>query len=269
MTSIPALQQLTDLTGKTAVITGGAMGIGHGIACRLGEAGARVVLADLDAEAAAASAKQLQEAGVTAWSIGTDVSDEVSAQEMIRAASDLSGGVDILVNNAGIFPRIRFMSLTAADFDRVIAVNLRGVFLSSKAAAKEMISQGRGGRIINITSIDALHPSSVGLAPYDASEHGVWGLTKTMALDLAPHRIWVNAIAPGAITTPGVVTQSADPETNRVDRKRVLDALLANIPMGRMGVPDDIGRAALFLASEMSSYMTGSQIVVDGGVLLR
>jgi 2-dehydro-3-deoxy-D-gluconate 5-dehydrogenase len=127
--------------------------------------GASVVLADLDAEAAAASAKQLQEADVTAWAIGTDVSDEASAKKMIRAASDLYGGVDILVNNAGIFHNIPFMSLTAADFDRVIAVNLRGVFLSSRAAAEQMSDQGHGGRIVNVTSIDALHPSSVGLGP--------------------------------------------------------------------------------------------------------
>ena len=121
-----------------------------------------------------------------------------------------------------------------------------------------MIEQGRGGRIVNITSIDALHPSMVGLAHYDASKHGAWGFTKNVALELAPHDIQVNAIAPGGITTPG--TGEMDPET--------MKAFETMIPMRRMGDPDDIARAALFLASDLASYMTGSQIVVDGGRLL-
>jgi 2-deoxy-D-gluconate 3-dehydrogenase len=121
-----------------------------------------------------------------------------------------------------------------------------------------MIEQGRGGRIVNITSIDALHPSMVGLAHYDASKHGAWGFTKNVALELAPHGIWVNAIAPGGIATPG---------TGGVDDEQ-MDAFARLIPMGRIGDPDEIGRAALFLASELSSYMTGAQIVVDGGRLL-
>ena len=121
-----------------------------------------------------------------------------------------------------------------------------------------MIERGAGGRVINVTSIDALHPSSVGLAPYDASKHGAWGFTKNVALELAPHHIWVNAIAPGGILTPGV--GDTDQET--------IHALEQLIPMGNMGAPDDIGRAALFLASDLSSYTTGAQIVVDGGRLL-
>jgi 2-deoxy-D-gluconate 3-dehydrogenase len=114
-------------------------------------------------------------------------------------------------------------------------------------------------------SVDALHPSSVGLAHYDASTHGVWGLTKNLALELAPHRIWVNAIAPGGIVTPGVSHMSSAPG---VDQQEILQHFLARIPMGRMGEPDEIGMVALFLASDMSSYMTGTQVVVDGGVLL-
>ncbi|HEY4475512.1 MAG TPA: SDR family oxidoreductase, partial [Candidatus Paceibacterota bacterium] len=127
-----------------------------------------------------------------------------------------------------------------------------------------MIKQGRGGKIINITSIDALHPSSVGLAVYDASKHGLWGFTKNTALELAPHNIQVNAIAPGGIATPG--TGAGQPKTAVMDA--ILKKFLEKIPMKRMGEPDDIGKVALFLASDLSSYMTGSQIVVDGGVLL-
>jgi 2-deoxy-D-gluconate 3-dehydrogenase len=132
-----------------------------------------------------------------------------------------------------------------------------------------MIEQGGGGRIINITSIDALHPSMAGLAHYDASKHGAWGFTKTSALELARHRIWVNAIAPGGVTTPGVeAMQAAAPAPEGAEPRRPVEDFLARIPMGRMGEPDDVGRVALFLASDLASYLTGSQIVVDGGALL-
>ncbi|MCL4366496.1 SDR family oxidoreductase, partial [Patescibacteria group bacterium] len=171
------------------------------------------------------------------------------------------GGVDILVNNAGIYPTIPLVDMTAENFDKVIAVNLKGVFLCVKYVSEQMIKQGREGKIINVTSIDALHPSAVGLAHYDASKHGVWGFTKNVALELAPHKIWVNAIAPGAIETPGVTG-------GKPLAQEIMEKFTAKIPMKRMGEPDDIGKVALFLASDMSSYMTGSQIVVDGGVLL-
>ncbi len=132
-----------------------------------------------------------------------------------------------------------------------------------------MIKRGNGGKIINITSIDALHPSFIGLAHYDASKHGIWGFTKNVALELAPHNIWVNAIAPGGILTPGVEKlQRSMTLPAGVDMKTMLDSFMTKIPMSRLGDPDDIGKVALFLASDMSSYMTGTQIVVDGGVLL-
>ena len=127
-----------------------------------------------------------------------------------------------------------------------------------------MIKQGRGGNIINITSVDAVHPSMVGLATYDASKHGVWGFTKNVALELAPHKIWVNAIAPGSVSTPGTGAGTMSAQ----EMERVMKPFLNKIPMRRMGEPDDIGKVALFLASDLSSYMTGSQIIVDGGVLL-
>jgi len=159
--------------------------------------------------------------------------------------------------------------MTQEDFQKVIDINLKGVFLCTKAVAQKMIAGGKGGRIINITSIDALHPSSAGLAHYDASKHGVWGFTKNAALELASHKIWVNAIAPGGIATPGVEkVQKSMQLPKGVDMAKLLEAFLAKIPMKRMGEPDDIGKVALFLASDMSSYMTGSQIVVDGGALL-
>lgn len=264
-----SLQQEMSLRGQTAIVTGGAVGIGFGIAYRLAEAGAQVMVADLDETKAKEAAKQLTERGWPGAHCPTDVSNDEAVRRLVSRTVATFGGVDILVNNAGIYPNILMMKMAPADFDRVLDVNLRSVFLCTKHAAEQMIKQGRGGKIINITSIDALHPSSAGLAHYDASKHGVWGFTKNVALELAPHKIWVNAIAPGGIATPGVQKlQQGMKLPAGVDPQQMIKAFLAKIPMGRMGEPDDIGKVALFLASDLSSYMTGSQIVVDGGVLL-
>jgi 2-deoxy-D-gluconate 3-dehydrogenase len=260
------LGSLLDLSGKTAIVTGAA-GIGYGIAYRLAEAGAKVMLASHTQQSVDESLAKLTEKGWNVKGMRTDVSVEDDVKAMTEQTIKEFGSIDILVNNAGIFPSIPVMQMTLADFDKVLSVNLKGVFLCTKYASEQMIEQGNGGKVINITSIDALHPSMVGLAHYDASKHGVWGFTKNIALELSPHKIWVNAIAPGGIITPGVQKmQSATPEG--VDMTKVLEAFMNKIPMHRMGDVDDIGKVALFLASDMSSYMTGSQIVVDGGVLL-
>ncbi|MBI2022031.1 SDR family oxidoreductase [Candidatus Daviesbacteria bacterium] len=261
------LTDLFNLKGKTAIVTGGAAGIGRGISQRLSEAGANLMIADLDEEEARKTTEDLKSQGRKIDFLKVDISSEESVKLMVEETVLKFGSVDILVNNAGIYPSIPFAKMSLEDFKKVLAVNLEGVFLCTKYCSEQMIKQNRGGKIINITSIDALHPSSVGLAHYDASKHGVWGFTKNIALELAEHKIWVNAIAPGGILTPGVQKlQKAAPQG--VDMEKVLEAFLSKIPMHRMGEPDDIGKVALFLASDLSSYMTGSQIVVDGGVLL-
>lgn len=257
------LQELLSLSGQAAIVTGGAKGIGYGIAYRLAEAGAGVLVADLDIETAEKTAKELQAKGWTAEAIQTDVSNEESVKQMVAACKDKFGRLDVLVNNAGIYPPAPLSEMTEEDFERVMHVNLRSVFLTTKHASEIMKQQG-GGRIINITSIDALHPSMVGLAHYDASKHGMWGFTKNSALELAEHKIWVNAIAPGGIQTPGVEAMQGKGPAN----PEMIKAFMAKIPMHRMGEPDEIGTVALFLASDMSTYMTGEQIVVDGGALL-
>lgn len=265
---ITPLNKLLDLTGKTAIVTG-AVGIGLGISYRLAEAGSSVVIASRNEEEVNKIASELMGKGFKAKGIRTDVSSEEDVRKMVEDTVSTFGGVDILVNNAGIYPSIPVHQMTLSDFGRVLKVNLEGVFLCTKYVSEQMIKQGKGGKIINITSIDALHPSSIGLAHYDASKHGVWGFTKNVALELAPYKIWVNAIAPGGIITPGVAKfQSSIKAPAGIDMKKVMQAFLAKIPMHRMGEPDDIGKVALFLASDMSSYMTGTQIVVDGGVLL-
>lgn len=254
-------EELLDLKGKRAIVTGGAVGIGFGISYRLAEAGAQVLIADISKENIATAKEQLAD---KQWGVDytlTDVAQADSIAAMLQTAIKAFGGVDILVNNAGIYPMKPAMDVTQDDFERVIAVNLRSVFLTSQLAATQMITQGNGGKIINITSVDALHPSMVGLAHYDASKHGVWGLTKSMALELAKDNITVNAIAPGGILTPGTGAKDGKPNPQS-------EPFLAKIPMKRFGDPDEIGKIALFLASDMASYMTGSQIVADGGMLL-
>ena len=266
MSNTHSINQLLDLSQKTAIVTGAAKGIGQGIAYRLAEAGAKVLVADIDENAGNETAQEIIHRGGIAESCKVDVSDEAQVEAMVKSCKQKFETVDILVNNAGIYPPKPLVQMTAEEFERVIHVNLRSVFLTTQHVAKIMKQQG-GGRIINITSIDALHPSMIGLAHYDASKHGVWGFTKNSALELAQYNIWVNAIAPGGIVTPGVA-QMSEGTSSAEQIAASTQAFLAKIPMKRMGESDEIGTVALFLASGMSSYMTGEQIVVDGGALL-
>lgn len=260
---------LLDLSGKVAVVTGAGGGIGLGIARRLHDAGSKVVLVDLQYENVHKAADELNAIRASSvYAVHADVSIEDDVSRVVSESVNNFGKIDILVNNAGIFPMQPLATMSSADFDKVIATNLRSVFLFTKHVSEKMKQQG-GGKIINITSIDAVHPSMIGLAHYDASKHGVWGFTKNSARELAEHKIWVNAVAPGGVATPGVAAmqdpnQAPDPETAKANQ----EAFLARIPMHRMGEPDDIAKAVLFLASDMASYMTGSQVVVDGGALL-
>jgi len=238
------------------------MGIGRSIAFRLHEAGANVVLADLDESAAHKTADELsQHRPDSVYVVPCDVSKREDAERAVKTAATQFGSLDILVNNAGIFPFAALADLTDELFDKVIATNLRSVYLFTKLASEQMIAQGKGGKIINVASVDALHPSMAGLAAYDASKHGVWGFTKNTALELAAHDITVNAIAPGGVATPGVAKMTG----GDLDQVK---AQSSNVPMKRMGDPDEMGRVALFLASDLSSYMTGSIVVADGGMLL-
>lgn len=257
-----ANDQLLNLNDKVAFITGAAVGIGEAIARRLHEAGAKVVIADLQREKADALAQALneqREGSAISFAFNVSIASETEAAVAYTIAQ--LGSIDILVNNAGIFPIIPLANMTEADFMKVIDVNLRGVFLTTKLVSEHMKEREIKGKIINITSIDAIHPSLVGLAHYDASKHGMWGFTKNVALELAQYGITVNAIAPGAVATPG--TGSLDGET-----PKQMEAFLAQVPFKRMAHPDEIAKVTLFLASDMSSYMTGSQIVADGGRLL-
>jgi 2-dehydro-3-deoxy-D-gluconate 5-dehydrogenase len=264
--SMESISNLLNLDNKTAIVTGGAKGIGSAIAYRLAEAGANVLIADMDETGVQKTAQEINEKGLSALGIKVDVSKESDIDDMLNTAKTKFNSIDILVNNAGIYPSKLIKEMAIEDFEKVISVNLKSVFMTIKKVAEVMKNQG-GGKIINVTSIDAIHPSMTGLAHYDASKHGEWGLIKNAALEYADDKIWINAIAPGGIATPGVaaMTQGASNEQMAEQTKIFMD----RIPMHRMGDPDEIAKVALFLASNMSSYMTGEQIVVDGGVLLR
>ncbi len=194
------------------------------------------------------------------------MSREEEVQDMVDFTVKEIGGIDILVNNAGIYPFMLLTQMTGDDFTQVIAVNLKGAFLCSREVSRWMIEQKQGGCIINIASIDSVHPSSRGLTAYDASKGGILMLTKSMALELGQHDIRVNAIAPGGILTEGL--RSLLSGSSIEQGKTQLKAFMARMCLGRMGRSDDIGRVVLFLASDLADYMTGSFIVVDGGYLL-
>jgi 2-deoxy-D-gluconate 3-dehydrogenase len=265
--TLPTISELVDLSAKTAIVTGGGRGIGRGIVGRLHEAGARVVVADVLSEDAARTADELNAIrSGSACPVTVDVSDEAAVGAMVQTAVDQYGSVDILVNNAGIFPVATVVDVDASLFRRVIDVNLLGVFFGTQAAARRMIEQGRGGTIINITSTAAFHAAWLGMSHYDASKHAVWGFTKNAALELGRYGIRVNAIAPGPMATPGAGFGELDDVPD--DFRAMVDKVNSVVPLGRFGNPDELGRAALFLASDLASYMTGSQVVVDGGQLL-
>ncbi len=258
---------LLNLSGKVAIVTGGSLGIGFGISYRLAEAGATVVIAARRLDETEKTVSELVAKGWKAMAVATDVAKEDDVKALIEKTVSTYGKVDILVNNAGIFPFATLDQLTSELFDKVIATNLRGVFLTTKYVSEQMKKQGTGGKITNITSIDAIHPSLAGLPHYDASKHGVWGFTKNVALELAKYNIQVNAVAPGGIYTPGVVSMQTQGKQNSTER--FPDAPKMEVPMGRQGVPDDIGKVVLFMVSDMAGYMTGTQVVVDGGYLLK
>lgn len=239
---------------KTAIVTGAGKGIGKGIAEALAEAGYNLVVSDIIQEDGEKVAEELKASGAKTLAVKCDVSKKGEVENLFSEAAKEFGKVDVLVNNAGIYPFVPFEKMQEADWEKVMEVNLKGVFLCSKEALKTM---PEGGRIINISSIAAF-VGFEGLVHYCATKGGVNGMTRALALELAPEKITVNAVAPGAIDTPGA--QSS---------KETQAQTIAAIPWKRMGKPEDIANAVVFLASDKSDYITGQAIIVDGGWTLR
>jgi NAD(P)-dependent dehydrogenase (short-subunit alcohol dehydrogenase family) len=243
---------------KTVLVTGGAAGIGSGIALRFAQAGYAVSIFDIDGPGASKMAEQLSQLA-PAIAIQGDVSDEQQATDAVERTHRELGSLDVLVNNAGIEIDGSVATLTAAQWDRLIGVNLRGVFLMSKYAVEKM--RGSGGSIIHISSVHAF-VSWPGCAAYDAAKAGLIGLTRAMSLDHGAERIRVNAICPGYIHTPLM-----DRWLESVpDREETLRKVLAAHPLGRIGTPADVAEAALFLASDAASFISGASLVVDGAM---
>jgi 2-deoxy-D-gluconate 3-dehydrogenase len=261
---LQTLAQLYDLSGRTAIVTGGAMGIGQAIALRLSEAGARIMIADIAEEASSRTVERIKADGGTAKFIVADAGKAADAERVVRSTVDAYGTVDILVNNAGIYPLAPLLEISEELWDRTHDVNLKGVFFYSKAAALQMISAGHSGRIINIASIDSLHPDP-NVAHYSAAKGGLIMLTKALALELAPHGILVNAVAPGDVQTPGT---EAILEAMGASADEVLETLLPRLPLGRAAQSDDVAKVVLFLAGGAADYMTGTVVLVDGGRIL-
>jgi NAD(P)-dependent dehydrogenase (short-subunit alcohol dehydrogenase family) len=250
---------MADLTGKAALVTGAQQGIGAAIAIALGEQGAEVAINYLDGLAEAeAVAAAVRSAGGRAELVPGDVSGPETPAKLVDATVRVFGRIDILVNNAGVFPRVPFLDMSVSDWDFVHGINLRATCFCAQAAARRMIAAGIAGSIINLAS-SAMFGASPRGVHYAASKGGVVSLTRAMATELAPHRIRVNAIAPG-------LTDTAQPRYGMTEAE--LAERGAAMPLGRIGRPEDIANVAAFLASEKSAFMTGQVVHANGGVFM-
>jgi glucose 1-dehydrogenase len=247
------------LENKVAIVTGGTSGIGRAIALAFGAAGASVTVNFRKSpEAADEVVGQLEAVGGKGLAVHADVTkaDEVGA--MVARTVEEFGRLDVMVNNAGMETKMPFLETPLEVWEEVLAVNLTGPWLGCQAAARQMVGQNGGGRIVNISSVHEDLPMPTN-APYCAAKGGVRMLTRTIAVELAPHGVTVNNIAPGAVETPMDAEIKGDPEQYR--------SLLSEIPLGRMGKPEEVAALAVYLASDAAAYVTGSTFVVDGGMM--
>jgi NAD(P)-dependent dehydrogenase (short-subunit alcohol dehydrogenase family) len=250
-----ASPDMFDLSGRVALVTGGASGIGAGIVEALAAAGAQVVIADIDEQRARQQAAALERAGCRAAAVSLDLGDERSVVRCCEDVASRWGAPWIVVNNAGLQDRELLLDCTAAQWDRMNAVNARGPFLMTREAARAMIAAGQGGRIVNIASAALIGSIVKGHAAYAASKAALLGLGRATALELVEHAITVNTVLPGGVATPGAI-QSKGPVPEGPARRRP--------PLG-MCEPRDIGAAVLFFASPAARYITNQVLAVDGG----
>lgn len=258
---------LVSLEGRVAVVTGGAGGTGAGIVRRLAEAGATVVITDAVAHVAAAAVDEVEAAGGRGLALQLDVTDEAAVVTGVAEVVERLGRVDVWVNNAGAYPTAPVLEMSGDQWDEVLDFNLKGAFLCAREAARHMVAGGRPGVIVNIGSTASFRAYSSGAAHYVASKFGMRGLTQALATELGPQGIRVLHVAPTFTVTPGVRTRRADLDDDQF--RAYVEAAGAAKPLGRVGVPDDVGRVVLFCASDLSGFMTGSTLAVDAGDLAR
>lgn len=244
----------TSLAGQVAIVTGAARGLGRAIAVTLAKAGAKVACIDINTDSLTETVNAIQSAGGTATPLACDVTNSDRVGEVIDEVVKLWGGLHILVNNAGVTRDNMIMRMKDDQWDLVLNINLKGTFLFTRAASKPMM-KGRQGRIINIASVSGLM-GNPGQANYSASKAGVIGLTRTVSRELAGRNITVNAVAPGFIATDMTSALGED----------ILQEVRKQIPLGRLGDPQDVADAVLYLASEAASFITGHVLTVDGGL---
>lgn len=250
------MRETLELLGKVALVTGAAQGIGKAIALLLAEKGADVVVSDINVEKAQETAREVEEKGRKSMALKVNVADPDEVEQMVETIIEKFSRIDILVNNAGITRDKLLLRMSSEDWDAVLDVNLKGVFNCTKSVIKYMSKQ-RSGKIVNIASVVGLM-GNVGQANYAASKAGVIGFTKTVAREFAQRGININAIAPGYIQTP----------MTEVLPEKVKEELMRLIPMGRLGQPEDVAQAVLFLVSEASNYVTGQVLNVNGGIYM-
>lgn len=258
-----------NLQNKNLLVTGAAMGIGFGIAQRFTESGANVLLADINEVALKQSLSRLSGMSGRPTAMVLDVgADDAPAALVARMRSEY-GSIDGLINNAGIYPSVPMIEMGRNLWDRIHRLNLRAPAFLSQEVARQMKSQPEGGVILNIGSVDSLHPSQVGLAAYDASKAGLLMLSRSFALEMAPYNIRVNAILPGPIRTEGTMHPLEGSGMTESEMKEMIkDIVDHRVPLKRIGLPSDIAHAAAFLVSDEASYITGAHLVIDGGFLL-
>ncbi len=246
-------------SGKSAIVTGAASGIGRAVATGLAAEGARVVVADINAAGAQEVARAIEQAGGVALAQPTDVTKAAEVERMVQAAVERFGGLDIMVNNAGILRVGLVVDTSEAEWELVLRTNLTSVFLGSKAAARQMIRQGRGGRIVNTSSIHAVL-SEPNAGAYTAAKGGVEAFSRTLASELAPHKITVNCVRPGATWTNLSRPFYTPP---------VLAALNQRVPLQEVAQPEWIAAGVLFFASDEARYCTGTTLAIDGGYIMH
>lgn len=265
----PSLSELADLGGRVAVVTGAARGFGAAIADRLAEAGATVILADVRLDDVAATAARISDrTGARCIAQRLDVTDEEAVSGAFAAWSNDPGPVDILVNNAGVFSNHLAHEMPISEFDRILTINVRGAYLCSQAALRQMRAARRGA-IVNVASVDAFSTSAEGLTHYTTSKHAIAGMTRSLAVEAAPAGIRVNAVCPGAAMTEGAVELVTGGEATGIDVEAQWDGIVDRTPLGRLCDTDDVARAVAFLASDLAAFVTGVLLPVDGGILVQ